>query len=283
MSAPVKPVAPSRTTSRSRCAGSREDGMCRLSHSRNRGLDPAVRSADSADQGGRSRYFQIDSRRSSHAPAPPPSPAPSPAASSRSPRWSASAPPSSPARRTAAPTTPGPAVAGARGPTPRRRRTPARDLTPAGVLRRPAGVVRRARPGPGRPLRVGRQPQHRLRLRRGARRGVADAGRAAADRRSRGARPGPLHERRDRHQRAGGRRRRAGRRQDRRPHAVPGPGRRPGHLRRERCRGRAARLARPARGDGRGQHRDPAVRRHRGRALAPGAPTATATGRPPSW
>ncbi len=61
VSAPVKPVAPSRTMSRSRCAGSREDDMCRLSHSRNQALDPAVRSADAADQGGRSRYFQINS------------------------------------------------------------------------------------------------------------------------------------------------------------------------------------------------------------------------------
>ena len=87
------------------------------------------------------------------------------------------------------------------------------DLTLAGVLRRPAGVVRRARPGPGRPVRVGTAiPTSSTTSPRSSAGGDAVRAPMAAQAPA----PRPRDERRDRHQRAGGRRRRAGRRQDRR-------------------------------------------------------------------
>ena len=212
--------------------------MRRLSHSRNQALDPAVRSADAADQGGRSRYFQINSRRSSHAPAPL--------------RHSHSHPHPRLARRRGRPRRRlrrrhvvrrlrprrGPAVPGARGTDASPAAYSGSDLTLAEscddlldwYVERGLDLV-----GPygwgGNPNIVYDFARELGRRRR----------RARTDGSASGAGPGPRHERRDRHQRAGGRRRRAGRRQDRRQHAVPGPGRRPGHLRRERRRGRAAR------------------------------------------
>ena len=253
MRAPVKPVAPSRTTSRLRWLVRRFRGR----HDPTLPLDGTTPSIRPSDQRtpliGRTLRLlpdQLPKDQPCRCAAPSLARHPHPRRAHRS----ASAPPSSPARRTAAPATPGPAVARrARGSDASPAAYTGSDLSPAGVLRRPARVVRRARRGPGRPLRVGRLPRHRLRLRR--ERGAAATPCAATDRPPSAARCRAVRadERRDRHQRAGGRRRRAGRRQDRRPHAVPGRGRRPGHLRRDRRRGRAARLARPARRHRRGR------------------------------
>ena len=217
------------------------------------GLDPAVRSADVADR----RLLDHSKDRTMPLPR-----TPHPQPRHRRGASPASPPPSPPARRTAATAA---AVRARRGRR-RHRRQPGglhrqRPLA-GGLLRGAARLVRRARRGPGRPLGLGPATtttaawtttagDRSLRARRGgAASQSATTGAAAA--------PAPLRvtngENGTNVQELGVDEPDVG--EDRRPHAVPGRGRRPGDLRRHRRRGRAARLGRPARR--RPERRDPA-------------------------
>ena len=220
-------------------------------------------------------HFRSTPEGPAHAPAPHRHPHPR----LRSPPWSASVLRSWPARRTAARTT--------RGRRSRRRgdgrlaRVVLRlGPDPPGVLRRPARLVRRARPGPGRSLRVGRQPQHRLRLR-----GELGQRRRRARTDGSGSAPAPV---RSTNGETGTNVQEAGVDE---PDVVKTDGKtlfrvQDGDLVTYDVSGaevRAARLVRPARGHRRRQHRDPALRRHRGRALAAGRRRPRRPARSPSW
>ena len=118
------------------------------------------------------------------------------------------------------------------------------------VVRRPARLLRPARHRPGRAVGLGHGRRRRL-LRRGLRPVRREGrGRVTQD--------DPRHERRDRHQRAGGRSRRARRREDRRRARLPDRRRRAHDVRRVGRRGHRARRPRPRRHR---RCRDPARRR----------------------